>query len=144
MFEQEGKPRVGQAWCELGVRVPGRLKSNGQPALADVDLDANGNVVLNHKGMSVFRSLADLPALHSRLVPIHLASKVRGAAGPGGTRIWATGQGPFASGPLTNTLELFESGTEHGTVGPSAPVPIADFQTELAKTLNSWVIEEPP
>jgi hypothetical protein len=81
MFEQGGKPRIGAGWCELGVRPPGRLKPNRQPAVADVDLDANDDVLMNNKGMSVFRSLADLPALHSRLVPLHLAAKIRGAAG---------------------------------------------------------------
>ncbi len=143
MFEQDGKPRVGTGWCELGVRPPGRMKPNGQPALADVDLDANGNVLMNKKGMSVFRSLEDLPALHSRLVPIHLATRIRGAAGPSGARIWTMGQGPFVSGPLTSALDLHEAGTEHGNVCPSTTMPLAALQSELAQTQDSWTIEEP-
>lgn len=143
MFEQNGKPRVGGVSCELGVRPPGRLRQNGQPEIADVDMDAKGDVVLNKKGMSVFRSLADLARLPSRLVPIHLAEKVRGAVGPTGTRIWTMGQGLFASGPLTGSLELHESGTKHGNVCPSHIMQIASLQTALAQTQNSWTIEEP-
>lgn len=143
MYDDSGKPRIGDAWCELGVRPPGRLKPDGKPAAADVDVDQNANVVRNNKGMSVFRSLADLSTLHSRLVPIHLADKVRGAAGPSDTRIWTMGQGPFASGTLTNTLELHESGGQHGNICPSTAMPIAALQTELANTQDSWTIDEP-
>jgi hypothetical protein len=144
MFEQEGKPRVGTEWCELGVRPPGRFRPDGSPALADVDVDAGGNVLRNAKGMSVFRSLNDLPRLFRRLVPIHLANRVRGAAGPSGTRIWSIGQGTFASGPLTADLELHESGTEHGTVCPARVMPLASLQKALAGTRDDWRIDEPP
>lgn len=137
MFEDGGKPRVGKTRCSLGVRPP------GTPARPDVDVDANGDVVFNKKGMSVFRSLADLPRLPSQLVPIHLADKVRGAAGPSETRIWAMGQGPFSSGPLTGTLDLDESGGVHGTVCPSRAMPLATLQKELANTQDDWTIDEP-
>jgi hypothetical protein len=143
MFEQAGKPRVGDGWCELGARPPGRNRPDGKPAVADVDVGANGDVVLNGKGMSVFRSLADLPALPSRLVPIHLAANIRGAAGPTGTRIWTRGKGRFASGPVTDKLELHESGGAHGNVCPSQAMPIGALQGELAGTLDSWKVEEP-
>jgi len=143
MFEQNGKPRTGDGWCELGVRPPGRIKPNGQPALADVKVNANGDVALNNKGLSAFRSLADLPALASRLVPLHLADKVRGAAGAPDARIWSMGQGAFASGPLTGNLVLHASGGVHGSVCPSIGMPLADFQHELAATQNAWGIDEP-
>ena len=144
MFEESGKPRVGDTWCELGVRPPGRVRADGRPAVADVDVDANGNVILNHKGMSVFRSLNDLPRLFSKLVPIHLADRIRGAAGPSGTRVWSMGQGAFTSGPLTGDLELYESGTEHGTVCPARAMSLASLQGELAATQDGWTIDEPP
>jgi hypothetical protein len=143
MYEQGGKPRVGDAWCELGVRPPGRLKANGKPETNDVDLDANGDVVLNRKGMSVFRSLADLPRLYLKLVPIHLSDKVRGAAGMGGMRLWSMGQGPFSSSALTGQLKLDESGGMHGNVCPGKAMPLAEFQSELANTQESWTIDEP-
>jgi hypothetical protein len=93
--------------------------------------------------MSVFRSHADLAALPSRLVPIHLAGRIRGAAGPTGTRIWTMGRGPFASGMLTGALVLHEKGGWHGSVGPSVAMPIPTLESELAKTQDSWSIEEP-
>lgn len=143
MFEDGGKPRIGKAWCKLGVRPPGRLRRDGTPAVADVDVDANGDVVLNKKGMSVFRSLADLSALPSRLVPIHLSAKVRGAAGASRTRIWTMGEGDFLTGPLTDNLDLHENGGMHGTACPSNAMQIATLQKELADTQDSWTIDEP-
>jgi hypothetical protein len=143
MFDHLGHPRVDTGFCELGVRPPGRTRADGRPALSDVDVDAYGNVVLNDKGMSVFRSLSDLPRLPSRLVPLHLAGKVRGAAGPVGTRIWMMGSGSFSSGPLTSGLELFETGGVHGTVCPSMPMPLGTLQNVLAATQNAWTIDEP-
>jgi hypothetical protein len=99
--------------------------------------------IRNKKGMSVFRSLADMPRLFRKLVPIHLAHKVRGAAGVGGMRIWTMGQGQFASGPLTGQLELDESGGMHGNVCPNKAMPLATLQAELASTQGSWTIDEP-
>ncbi len=119
MYEQGGKPRVGDAWCELGVRPPGRFKSNGKPEIADVDLDTTGEVVPNKKGMSVFRSLADLPRLYSKLVPIHLAGKIRGAAGLGGMRIWTMGQGTFASGAVTGNSNCMNRATNMAVSAPT-------------------------
>ena len=143
MYELDGRPRIGDTWGRLGVRPPGRVKPDGTPALGDVDVDANGDVALNQKGMSVIRSLADVHTLMKRLVPIHLAHKVRGAAGPADARIWTMGQGRFASGSLTNCLELIESGGVHGSVCPSIPMSIGTLQQELANTHDFWTIEEP-
>ena len=131
MFDQGGRPLVGNAFCELGIRP------------TDVDVDGRGNVALNGNGMSVFRSLADLPRLCSRLVPIHLARKVRGAAGPTGTRVWTMGAGPFVSAPLAGNLALREAGGLHGTICPTTAMTTAAFQSELAATQGSWAIDEP-
>lgn len=98
MFEINGKPRIGDEFCELGVRPPGKMRPNGQPAVSDVDVDAKGNVLLNNKGMSVFRSHGDLNVLPRRLVPIHLAARVRvllGRAVPA-FGVWETGRLPRA------------------------------------------------
>jgi hypothetical protein len=132
MFEQGGSPRVGSHSCELGVR-PG----------TDVDVNANGDVRLNGKGMSVFRSLSDLRALPSHLVPKHLWRSVRGAAGLPGLRIWTMGQGVFISGPVTGNLQLHENGGRHGNICPSSVVSIIAFQDELAATQSLWGIDEP-
>lgn len=143
MFEDGGKPRVGSSWSELGVRPP------GTQSVPDIDLDAQGNVLLNKKGMSVFSSLADLKYLPARLVPMHLWQKVRGAGGapakghPSGMRIWSLGSGPFASGNLATGLALDAPGGRHGTVCPAQAMPLAGFQTALADTQDSWKIDEP-
>jgi hypothetical protein len=92
MFEDAGRPRIGNDTCELGVRPP------GHPVNADVNVDASGNVVLDSGGMSVFPSIvpADLKRIPKRLIPLRLAGKVPGAAGDDDMKIWATGAGAFA------------------------------------------------
>jgi hypothetical protein len=143
MFEDAGQPRVGGSFCELGVRPPGRVTASGKPSVADVDVDSGGNTILNGKGMSVFRSLGDLPQMPARLVPIHLAPKVRGAVGPSGTRIWSMGSGAFTAVAISSTLSLYTLGGRHGTICPSTPMPIATLQQELAATQGLWGIDEP-
>ena len=93
--------------------------------------------------MRLRRSSLVLPRLPARLVPIHLANKVRGAAGPNGTRIWATGTAPFGPGPITAALRLDAPGGHHGTVCPAYSMPLATLQQELANTRDSWDIDEP-
>lgn len=134
MFDDAGLPRIGQTRCMLGVRPP------GTPSLPDIDLDLNGDVMLNSRGMSVFRSLADVPL---RLVPLHLSSKVRGAAGPGNAHIWSMGTGPFTPGTVTADLRLDAPGGPHGTVCPGHVMPLVTFQQELANTRGFWLIDEP-
>lgn len=110
----------------------------------DVSVDANGDVRMNNKGMSVFRSLADLGRLPARLVPMRLAHRVRGATGPTGTYIWSMGVGPFAPGAVTPTLRLHATGGHHGTVCPAHIMSLAALQSDLAATQSSWDIDEPP
>ena len=134
MFDDGGKPRVGQKRCMLGVRPP------GTPSTPDVDLEANGDVTLNNKGMPVFRSLADVPL---KLMPLHLSPRVRGAAGPLNAHIWSIGTGPFASGAVTDALRLHAPGGPHGNVCPAHAMPLATFQQELVVTRDSWKVDEP-
>ena len=143
MYELQSRPRIGDGWGELGVRPPGKIRPDGKREAADVDVDVHGNVIANKKGMSVFRSLSDLSRLISRLVPVHLASKIRGAAGPAGTRIWSLGTGTFASGSVTENLDLHETGDVHGSVCPSKPMHMVELQKELANTQVQWKIDEP-
>src|SRR5262249_47220800 len=110
---------------------------------ADVDIDPQGMVSCNKKGMSVFRSLADLPRLYRRLVPLRFAHKIRGATGSPAARIFSMGEGPFTSGPLTEKLELCESGGVHGSVCPSVALSLDALQNEIAGTRDSWKIDEP-
>src|SRR5438552_8891962 len=116
MFDESGRPRVGQKRCMLGVRPP------GTPATPDVDLEPNGDVSLNNKGMSVFRSFREIPLT---LVPLHLADKVRGAVGPSIAHIWSLGSGPFVSGTITATLRLDARRGPHGNVCPAHAMRLA-------------------
>lgn len=138
MFEDHGLPRTGSSFCCLGVREP------GGPGRSDVDVDDNGRVVLNQKGMSVFRSLNDLQSLPVRIVPPHLRHLVRAAAGPSGTRIFSIGQGEFTSGSIGDRLELIADSTRvHGSIVPSGAMDLPGFQTALAWSQDAWVIDEP-
>jgi hypothetical protein len=139
MYEDAGKPRIGNDTCELGVRPP------GHPVIADVKVDASGNVVLDGAGMSGFPSIipADLKRIPKRLIPLRLANKVSGAAGDNDMRIWTMGTGPFASGPMTASLALNATGRFHGTICPIQPMSLDDLQAELARTQSLWTIEEP-
>lgn len=134
MFDDAGLPRIGQKRCMLGVRGP------GTPSTPDIDLEANGDVTLNHRGMSVFGSLADIPL---KLIPIDLTRPVRGAAGPSNAHIWSMGTGPFASGTITAALHHDAPGGPHGFVCPAHLMPLVTFQRELANTQGSWGIDEP-
>lgn len=118
----------------LGVRPP------GTPAKPDIDLEANGDVTLNNKGMSVFRALGDIPLI---LMPLHLSPKVRGAAGPKDAHVWSMGSGPFASGAINPILRLDAPGGSHGNICPVHSISLAMFQQELANTRDAWDIDEP-
>ena len=143
MIEDDGKPQIGTRRCELGVRPPG---GTGRP---DIDVEPTGEVALNHKGMSVFRSLDDLKRMPTRLLPQHLWQKVRGAAGgskdaaPPQSRVWSMGNGAFASGAVTAELALEASPDWHGTIVPRRSVQLADFQGAIAGTQSLWTINEP-
>lgn len=139
MYEDAGQPRVGSDACELGVRPP------GHPSIADVKLDANGRVVLDGAGMSVFPSInpGELKRIPKRLIPLRLASKIPGAAGDDDMKIWTMGVGEFASGPMTASLALIATGRFHGTICPICSISLNDFQAELAQTQPLWSVEEP-
>ncbi len=139
----DGVPEVGDGPNQLGVRPPGRTKPDGRAELSDVDLSDNGHVVLNGKGMSVFRSTADLRRMMPHLVPKHLAWLVRNAAAPDGARVWSMGEGPFVSGPLTDDVLFSTSGGRHGSVCPSREMTLDALQGSLAATRALWRIDEP-
>lgn len=142
MYEQNGKPRTGDNDCELGVRPPGKRRADGSDVPADVEV-VDGHIVPNGQGMSVFRSLADLPRLPARLIPRHLADRVRGAIGPSGLRIWRFGAGDFVNCPLTADLELRLTKPYHAHVCPSRSMTVADLQARLALTRDDWALGEP-
>jgi len=139
MYEDAGQPRIGQNNCELGVRPP------GHPVNADVNPDSSGNVAPNGGGMSVFPSIlpADLKRIPKRLIPLRLANRIPGAVGDDDMKIWTTGNGAFASSPMTGTLKLNVTSGFHGAICPARSMLLSDFQNELANTRPTWNVEEP-
>src|SRR5262249_36980623 len=129
----DGKPVVDATGKGLGVR--------GTPVngVVDVDLDRHGNVILNGKGMSVAPAWRDLPYF---LVPKRLRGQFPGARGAAGTPCYTMGEGPFQDGPLVPGLDLRQDSPRHGSVVPQQLVSLEQFQADLARTRESWVIDE--
>ncbi|HZL33877.1 MAG TPA: hypothetical protein VFC78_01125 [Tepidisphaeraceae bacterium] len=139
MYEDAGKPRIGDDTCELGVRFAGHRIN------VDVIVDASGNVVMDGGGMSVFPSIvpADLKRIPKRLIPLRFANRIPGAIGDDDMKIWTMGAGPFVSEPVSATLTLNVTGRSHGLICPAHAMSLTDLQTELARTQPDWAVEEP-
>jgi len=131
---EDDLPVVGVNSKELGVRVPPTPN-------ADVDLDRNGNVVPNGKGMSVAENWR---FLLPHLVPKRLRSIFPGATGSNDLSCFKLGDGPFQDGPIGDQLSLVLKNHDPraGNVVPARPDPIQSFQAHLAATRSQWSIEE--
>ncbi|MFI5459521.1 MAG: hypothetical protein ACHRXM_29190 [Isosphaerales bacterium] len=130
----DGSPVVGSSSKELGVRVPPNPN-------ADIDLDEDGDVILNGKGMSVAENWRGLPP---HLVPKRLKPIFPGAAGSNQLACFRFGQGPFSPGLLNSRLSLVLKGHDihAGNVVPAHSVPERQFQDDLAATQADWTIDE--
>jgi len=127
------KPIVDATGKGLGVRVE---PVNG---VVDIDVDDEGMVLLNGKGMSVAPAWRDLP--------IHLISKrLRGIfpAARGGTGLYcfSSGEGDFATGEVSDSLTLIVDQPSHGVVAPSTEMSIAQYQNALSTTQDNWNLDE--
>jgi len=134
----DGLPLVGTRSKCLGVRPTGPH--------ADVDLDPpgdeNGDVVSNHKGLSVS---ADWRDLQGHLIPEHLDDGENGASGKNmAVYVHGDGTGPFAEGAVAAGLELIfkEGSLTSGVVRPVATVPLSKYQADLQATRPDWVNDE--
>ncbi len=130
----DGFPVVGSDSRQLGVRVPPNPH-------ADIDLDENGNVLLNGKGMSVAENWRDLLP---HLIPKRLKLLFPGAAGSNGLACFRHGQGPFSPGPCTAALSLVLKGRDSrsGNVVPALTLSERQYQNELAATRADWAVDE--
>lgn len=128
-------PTVGTRSKELGVRVP----PNDH---ADVDVDYNGLVKLNGRGMSV---ASHWSYLKPHLVPKRLKSVLSGAAGADSLSIYRCGDGAFEAAAVNEHLglRLKPGSLQHGNIVPAVSMPIQDFLGHLAGTRETWIIEEP-
>jgi len=129
----DDKPVVDATGKGLGVR--------GTPVngVADVDLNKDGTVVPNGKGMSVVPGWRDLPYF---LVPKRLTGKFPGARGKADTFCFTMGDGPFQTGPVATGLDLQQDTPTHGNIVPQQLVSLDQFQQDLANTRESWTIDE--
>jgi hypothetical protein len=106
-----------------------------------VDLDAQGNVVLNGRGLSV---VADWRQLPGHLLPEHLDDGFNGASGKG-MQIFVHGTGDFSDAAnVTNSLLLSHKRGKNtsGNVTPKESVPLAKFQDDLRATREGWSVDE--
>jgi hypothetical protein len=131
--EDDDKPKVDATGKGLGVRV--------EPVnrVTDVDLDREGRVVLNGKGMSVAPGWRDLPYF---LIPQRLREKMPAARGSSRLHCFVMGHGAFQNAKITEELELRVDSAKHGVVVPRALVSVDRFQADLAATRDEWSIDE--
>jgi hypothetical protein len=131
---EDDLPVVGANSRELGVRVPPHPN-------ADVDLDLDGKIVLNGKGMSVAENWRHLLP---HLVPKRLRWTFPGAAGTNNLACFKLGDGPFGEGAIYGQLSLILKGhnSRTGNVVPSQGIRVDAFQAELAATRSDWSIDE--
>src|SRR5437764_15404687 len=106
---EDDKPVVDATGKGLGVR--------GTPVngVTDVDLDGEGKVILNDKGMSVAPAWRDLPYF---LISKRLKIRFRDARGPSNLYCFTMGEGPFTDGSVADGLDLKVDAPKHGVVAP--------------------------
>ena len=126
--DEDGLPAVEQSARGLGVR-----------AGIDVDVDGQGNVIANNKGMSVAPSWRDISILR---IPKRLRDKVPGARGSNSTFCFRAGSGAFHAGPFAAGLKLTVDSNTHGCVAPTETMPLVQFERNLAATQSDWQVDE--
>lgn len=133
--DDDDKPVVEATGKGLGVRGE---PVNGQ---TDVDLDPQGRVLLNRKGMSVAPQWRDLPFF---LISKRLRHKVPSARGNSNLYCFAMGEGLFEDAEITEELTLIvdDGKATHGVVAPKNLVLLEEYQSHLAATRENWRIDE--
>jgi hypothetical protein len=106
----DGKPRVGTSYGTLGVRPPGR----GVGLVADIQVDANGNVQPGTDGLSTFDTQLPPDKTHA---------------------VWVIDSEEI-SASLTVIESLDTPGRWHIT--PGREMPLSEYQDLLADTRDLW------
>lgn len=130
--DSDDLPVIEGSATGLGVRGP----EDGNP---DVDIDAEGDIILNGRGMSVAPNWRDLPYFR---IPIRLVEVFRSARGSNNLYCFVFGGGVFHDGEIASELDLLVTSPTHGVVVPQKQVPLEDFQGLLAQTRDRWAIDE--
>lgn len=120
----DGCPKVATEGSCLGVRVPD-----------DIRPDNEGFVIPCGDGLSVNRSISDLPFMY---VPKKYKAIAVGAKGNNSSSIWRHGDGPFENSKIDDRLSLHCATPVKGLVQPRTKMQIADFQLALAGTRQNW------
>lgn len=130
----DGLPLVQASARGLGVRLPPSLD-------ADIDLDENGMVLLNGRGMSVASHWRNLPR---HRIPMRLRDDENGALGSNTSFCWKFGSGAFQPGAVSDRLLLIMKphDQDRGNVVPSEAVSVQQFQVDLAATRDRWTVDE--
>jgi hypothetical protein len=130
MIAENGKPVIGNNRDMLGVREGRNI---------DIPVRDNGTVDPGTGGLSVAPDWRRQPphTIPRRLRP--LASKARGNNRLSCFRL---GTVEFGNTEINESLVLRPSSADHGTIEPKETVQIAEFQIALARTRDSWVIDE--
>ncbi len=108
--DEDGLPHIEQSANGLGVR-------SGK----DIDVDLDGNVLVNGKGMSVGPGWRELPLFR---IPERLRHLKRGARGSNKSFCFRSGTGPFVRGAFADGLTLEPDSPAHGTIAPALVVPL--------------------
>ena len=117
-------PQVAGAADGLGVRVG-----------TDIQVDQNGNVVVGIEGMSVNPNWRDAPTFR---IPRRLRKLKSGARGPNTNACFKHGSGTFTRGPVAPGLILEPDRPGHGVTAPTAAVPLATYEADIAATRPDW------
>lgn len=129
MKREADRPKIGDAAMCLGVR-PGEVPVN--PA---------GFVGPGTGGLSVYDALRSIPA---GMLPKRLRSLIPGAVNSNNLTVWALGEGPFAEGPIADefVLRIDPDDPKHGFIEPRDIMPLGEYQSALARTVDSWAVDE--
>lgn len=124
--DADGLPTVSPT--SLGVRPGG-----------DVDFDAQNNVLVNGKGMSVAPNWRDI---NVNRIPRRLRPILPGANGSNNTFGFRAGNGAFTKGTFAHGLTRVPDSATHGNITPAQVVPLATYTADLAATRPDWKQDE--
>jgi hypothetical protein len=126
--DEDGLPHIERSAGGLGVRLE-----------KDIDVDPDGRVFVNGKGMSVVPDWRELPLFR---IPERLRHVKRGARGSNRTFCFRSGTGPFVQGVFADGLTLEPDSANHGTIAPARVVPLSEYEAALGATRPDWVEDE--